>query len=185
MAKCHKFSGFEQYKLLLLQFWRPGVQKHRVSWAESADTEGKSVSLPFTVFRGCGSPFFLFFLFCRCALVGTLFIHQRHRETHRERQRERHRQEKQAPYKEHDAGLDPGTLWPHPEPKADTQPLSHPGVPRLWISLAWGSFLHHLKVPTEHLQVLLALCLQPASVLTSSLASPAAFILMMATSPPG
>ena len=27
-------------------------------------------------------------------------------------------------------GLDPGTPGSHPEPKADAQPLSHPGVPK-------------------------------------------------------
>ena len=26
-------------------------------------------------------------------------------------------------------GLDPGSPGPHPEPKADAQPLSHPGIP--------------------------------------------------------
>ena len=28
-------------------------------------------------------------------------------------------------------GLDPGTLGSRPEPKADTQPLSHPGIPKV------------------------------------------------------
>ena len=56
-----------------------------------------------------------------------LFIH----ESHRERERPRHRQrEKQAPRGESDVGLDPGTLESGPEPKADAQPLSHPGVPK-------------------------------------------------------
>ena len=45
-----------------------------------------------------------------------------------ERQRERQRQEKQAPCKEPDVGLNPGTLGSCPEPKADTQPLSLPGI---------------------------------------------------------
>ena len=31
---------------------------------------------------------------------------------------------------EPDAGLDPRTLESRPEPKADVQPLSHPGAPR-------------------------------------------------------
>ena len=43
-----------------------------------------------------------------------------------ERQRHRRREEKQAPCKEPDAGLDPGTPGSHPGPKADAQPLSHP-----------------------------------------------------------
>ena len=48
----------------------------------------------------------------------------------RQRERQRHRQrEKQAPCREHDVGLDPGTTGSSPTPKADAQPLSHPGVP--------------------------------------------------------
>ena len=39
--------------------------------------------------------------------------------------------EKQAPFGEPDVGLDPRTLGSGPEPKADTLPLSHPGVPLL------------------------------------------------------
>ena len=54
------------------------------------------------------------------------------RDTQRERQRHRQR-EKQAPHREPDAGLDPGTwdMGSCPEPKADTQPLSHPGIPKI------------------------------------------------------
>ena len=48
------------------------------------------------------------------------------RDTNRERQRE-----KQAPYREPDVGLDPGTPGSHPGPKASIQLLSHPGVPLL------------------------------------------------------
>ena len=51
-------------------------------------------------------------------------------ETHRERQRHRQR-EKQAPYVDPYVGLDPRTLGSGPEPKADAQPLSHPGAPWL------------------------------------------------------
>ena len=44
----------------------------------------------------------------------------------RERERERERQrEKQAPCREPDLGLDPGTPGSHPELKAGAQPLSH------------------------------------------------------------
>ena len=39
--------------------------------------------------------------------------------------------EKQAPYGEPDVGLNPRTLGSWPEPKVDTQPLSHPGAPRI------------------------------------------------------
>ena len=49
------------------------------------------------------------------------------RDTQRERQRHRQR-EKQAPCGEPDAGLDPRTPESGPEPKADAQPLSHPGT---------------------------------------------------------
>ena len=49
----------------------------------------------------------------------------------RKRERQKHRQrEKQAPCREPDVGLDPGTWGSHPEPKADAQPLSHPGIPQ-------------------------------------------------------
>ena len=51
-------------------------------------------------------------------------------ETHRERQRHRQK-DMQAPFSKPDVGLDPRTLGPRPEPKADVQPLSHPGVPPL------------------------------------------------------
>ncbi len=49
------------------------------------------------------------------------------RDTQRERQRHRQR-EKQAPCREPDVGLDPRTPGSLPEPKADAQPLSHPGA---------------------------------------------------------
>ena len=53
----------------------------------------------------------------------------RGRERERERERQRHRQkEKQAPCREPDLGLDPETPGSCPGPKADAQPLSHPGI---------------------------------------------------------
>ena len=48
------------------------------------------------------------------------------RDTERQRRRQR---EKQAPYREPDAGLHPRTPGSCPEPKVDTQPRSHPGIP--------------------------------------------------------
>ena len=55
-------------------------------------------------------------------------------ERQRERKRQRHRQrEKQAPCKELDVGLDPGTPGSRPGPKADAQPLSHLGIPFIFI----------------------------------------------------
>ena len=46
------------------------------------------------------------------------------------RQRLRQR-EKQAPSRKPHVGLNPRTPGSHPGPKADTQPLSHPGAPSL------------------------------------------------------
>ena len=46
-----------------------------------------------------------------------------------QREAETQTEEKQAPCGEPDAGLDPRTMGSRPEPKADAQPLSHPGVP--------------------------------------------------------
>ena len=59
--------------------------------------------------------------------------------TERERERQRHRQrEKQAPCREPDVGLDPGTPGSRPGPKAGAKPLSNPGIPimfLMWVSL--------------------------------------------------
>ena len=49
------------------------------------------------------------------------------RDTERERGRDR-QGEKQAPCREPDAGLDPGSSGSHPELKAGTKPRSHPGI---------------------------------------------------------
>ena len=57
-------------------------------------------------------------------------------ERERERERERHRQmerEKQAPYRDPDVGLGPGSPGSHPGLKAGTKPLSHPGIPRTYV----------------------------------------------------
>ena len=58
-----------------------------------------------------------------------LFLRDTERERESERQRHRQR-EKQAPCRDPDVGLHPRTPGSHPEPKADAQPLSHPGAPR-------------------------------------------------------
>ena len=54
------------------------------------------------------------------------------RDTERQRYRQR---EKQAPCKEPNEGLDPRTPGSRPEPKADAQPLSHPGSPHALLIL--------------------------------------------------
>ena len=56
------------------------------------------------------------------------FIYLFMRDTDRERQKHKQR-EKQAPCRKPNAGLDPRTLESCPEPKADTELLSHPGIP--------------------------------------------------------
>ena len=54
------------------------------------------------------------------------------RDTHRERERQRHRQrEKQAPCREPDVGLNPGTPGSHTGLKAGSKLLSHPEIPEL------------------------------------------------------
>ena len=61
------------------------------------------------------------------------------------RERERHRQrEKQALCREPDAGLNPRTLGSLPEPKADAQLLSHPGVPEPQFCLRAHYHLYHV-----------------------------------------
>ena len=54
-------------------------------------------------------------------------IHREERERGRGRDTGRGRS-KQAPHRDPDVGLDPGTPGSRPEPKADAQPLSHPGI---------------------------------------------------------
>ena len=50
----------------------------------------------------------------------------------REREGQRHRQrDKQAPFREPDVGLDPGSPGSRPGWKAVAKPLSHPGIPVL------------------------------------------------------
>ena len=108
------------------------------------------------IFRCVDGPPFLFFSFFSFFKDFYLFIHERHRE----RERKRHRQrEKQAPRREADVGLDPGSR-DHAlrQRQIDAQPLSHPGVPGppflihssaeghlghsplwlLWIALLWA-----------------------------------------------
>ena len=58
----------------------------------------------------------------------------------KEKERQRHRQrEKQAPYGEPDEGLDPRTPVSRPEPNADVQPLSYPGVPHEAFRVMFGT----------------------------------------------
>ena len=57
------------------------------------------------------------------------FTHLSIRDTYRERQRHRQREEKPVLCREPDEGLDPRTPESGPEPNAEAQLLSHPGVP--------------------------------------------------------
>ena len=54
-------------------------------------------------------------------------MRERERDKKRERQRQRQR-EKQAPCREPDVGLNPGSPGSHPGRKAGAKPLSHPGI---------------------------------------------------------
>ena len=80
------------------------------------------------------------------------------RDTQRERQRHRQR-EKQAPFREPNMGLDPRTPGSCPEPKANTQLLSHSSVPFsscfdspfLPNSIAWKAFISLLYLVFEAL----------------------------------
>ena len=57
------------------------------------------------------------------------FIYLFMRDTEGERQRHRQRK-KQAPCREPDVGLDPGTPGSRRRPKAGAKPLNHPGIPK-------------------------------------------------------
>ena len=60
----------------------------------------------------------------------------------RERERQRHRRrEKQAPCRESDVGLDPGTPGSRPGPKAGAKPLSHPGIPKILFYFIFLDFI--------------------------------------------
>ena len=81
-------------------------------------------------------------------------------ETQKERQRHRQREEKQAPCKEPDVGLNLGNPGSGPEPKVDAQLLSHPGVPRkspcFSIKFQVEELAHFgatLQPPLHHLQI--------------------------------
>ena len=87
--------------------------------------------------------FFLFFFFFLRKIFYFIYFFLRfiylfmkdthtHTHTHTERERERERQrEKQAPCKEPDVGLDPGSPGSCLGLKAGAKPLSHPGIPCL------------------------------------------------------
>ena len=69
------------------------------------------------------------------------------RDTHTHRGRNRGR-EKQAPRGEPDVGLDPRTAGSRPEPKADAQPLSYPGI------LTTSGFNGHIEPQAYHKTVI-------------------------------
>ena len=70
--------------------------------------------------------------------------------THREREREREAEtqaegEAGSMHREPDVGFDPRSPGSRPEPKADAQPLSHPGVPVCGFFL-FSFFLNYLFI---------------------------------------
>ena len=70
-------------------------------------------------------------------------------------ERQRHRQrERQAPCREPDVGLYPGTPGSGPGPKADALPLSHPGCPNFF---SMKTFLFHKKRKERNLNCVNAL----------------------------
>ena len=80
------------------------------------------------------------------------------RDTERASKRQR---EKQAPLREPDVGLDPGTPGSCPGPKAGAKPLSHPGIPRLS-----NSFLafHPSQVSTTGTYLQQSICLSNSRI---------------------
>ena len=68
---------------------------------------------------------FLFFFFF---LRFYLFFHERHREADTKREAETQVEGDTGSPGEPDAGLNPRTPGSQPEPKADAQPLGHPGA---------------------------------------------------------
>ena len=101
-------------------------------WMLGADP-GPVLPPPHLWLRSQATTFFFFFkilLILKKKDFTYLFMTDTHRERHKHRQRE-----KQAPCRDPDAGLDPRTPGSHPGPKADAQPLSHPGVPQATTSV--------------------------------------------------
>ena len=66
-----------------------------------------------------------------------------------ERKRQKHsRGRSRLPHRQPNMGLDPRTLGSHPEPKAGTQPLSHPGVPN-FVNFKVGNYFQIIKVSLQ------------------------------------
>ena len=64
------------------------------------------------------------------------------RDTHTHREAETQAEGEAGSCREPHVGLNPRTPGSRPEPKADAQPLSHPGVPG---SISHGIFFFHVK----------------------------------------
>ena len=80
-----------------------------------------------------------------CPFFLKIFIYLFMIDTERE-ERQRHRQrKKQAPCREPNVGLDPGSPGSYPGPKASAKPLSHPGIPQIFSTIfpkyfSWCTF---------------------------------------------
>ena len=97
------------------------LKKHLIQWRNRycICDESPSICIGSVLINPYSFYFILFF-------KGFMYVFMR--DTHRERQRHRQR-EKQAPWREPNVGLNLRTPGSCPEPKADAQPLSHPGIP--------------------------------------------------------
>ena len=79
--------------------------------------------------------------------------------------RHSHKQrEKQAPRREPELGLNPGSPRSCPEPKTDVQPLGHPGVPAYHLTLFYtevnsenSQYNYHSAI---HINLLTHLCFE-------------------------
>ena len=100
------------FKLFPISWWKKNPDHQEEIWCWTVGPRGwvEATTEPFV----CLKKNHFIYLFMR----GTDWEGQRHRE-----------REKQAPCGEPDLALNPQTLGSLPEPKADTQPRNHPGIP--------------------------------------------------------
>ena len=129
MIKIYSLSKFQVYNMVLLIM----VTKSYIRFLELMHLKTGTL-YPFTNIFPI-SPFYLThtpWSLDNHPFMNQTFFNYFYLSIMRDIERQRHRQrEKQASCGEHNAGLNLRTLGSHPEPKADTLPLSHPGAPNL------------------------------------------------------